>query len=301
LLDIEKDPREQGFGSQQFDLVIAANVLHATADLGRTLENVKQLLAPEGLLVLLEATKRQRWLDLVFGLMEGWWRFEDTQRRPDYPLLSDGQWGALLEECGFREATAISGDGQSVIVARNTATAQDRTDEGARVFFADGDGISETLRGRGGGILVRAGASYERLGTEEFQIRATEAADYVRLFEEIGDRCNGVLHLWSIAGEEGDPGAGEAIAAQERGSRSVLYLVQALARLKTPPHLWLVTNGAIAHAPVWGMGKVIALEHPELRCVRVEIEGAANAHSLRESVTLRVWLAARRRSTHVAP
>ncbi|MFZ1007240.1 MAG: polyketide synthase dehydratase domain-containing protein, partial [Candidatus Sulfotelmatobacter sp.] len=61
-LDIEKEPEEQGFGRQKFDIVIAANVLHATADLKRTLENVKQMLAPEGLLVLLEVTKRQRWL-----------------------------------------------------------------------------------------------------------------------------------------------------------------------------------------------------------------------------------------------
>ena len=30
LLDIERDPLEQGFGLHQFDVILAANVLHAT-------------------------------------------------------------------------------------------------------------------------------------------------------------------------------------------------------------------------------------------------------------------------------
>ena len=35
-LDIEQDPVEQGFAPHQFDLVLAANVLHATRDLKET-------------------------------------------------------------------------------------------------------------------------------------------------------------------------------------------------------------------------------------------------------------------------
>ena len=36
ILDIEKDPMTQGFAPQQFDLIIAANVLHATKNLHET-------------------------------------------------------------------------------------------------------------------------------------------------------------------------------------------------------------------------------------------------------------------------
>src|SRR5690606_8618345 len=54
LLDIEQDPEAQGFASHHYDIVVAANVLHATADLRHTLAHGKQLLAPNGLLVLLE-------------------------------------------------------------------------------------------------------------------------------------------------------------------------------------------------------------------------------------------------------
>ena len=35
VLDIERDPREQGFPAHRFDIAIAANVLHATGDLRR--------------------------------------------------------------------------------------------------------------------------------------------------------------------------------------------------------------------------------------------------------------------------
>ena len=70
LLDIERDPQTQGLAGQQFDVIVAANVLHATQDLRETLQHVKQLLAPGGLLVLLEGTGPQRWVDITFGLTD---------------------------------------------------------------------------------------------------------------------------------------------------------------------------------------------------------------------------------------
>ena len=43
LLDIERDPLEQGFEAGGYDIVIAANVLHATADLQKTLAHIRSL------------------------------------------------------------------------------------------------------------------------------------------------------------------------------------------------------------------------------------------------------------------
>ncbi|MGQ3004348.1 MAG: class I SAM-dependent methyltransferase, partial [Hydrogenophaga sp.] len=78
VLDLEQDPKSQGFDPQSFDVVIAANVIHATADLRRTLDRVRGLLVPGGLLAMLEVTAPQRWFDLTVGLTEGWWAFDDT-------------------------------------------------------------------------------------------------------------------------------------------------------------------------------------------------------------------------------
>ena len=48
----------------------------------RTLGHVRQLLAPGGLLAMLEVTAPQRWFDLTVGLTDGWWAFTDTDLRP---------------------------------------------------------------------------------------------------------------------------------------------------------------------------------------------------------------------------
>jgi SAM-dependent methyltransferase len=107
LLDIERDPIEQGFAAGQFDLILAANVVHATRDLTETMTHVRRLLAPGGMLVLLEGRRPERWLDLTFVLTTGWWRFHDTWLRPDYPLLDAGKWLELLARCGFEQTAAL--------------------------------------------------------------------------------------------------------------------------------------------------------------------------------------------------
>ena len=80
VLDIEVDPAAQGFKPHGYDLVIAANVLHATRYLPETLSHCRNLLAPSGLLVALENHRGEAWLDLAFGQLDGWWRFADTYR-----------------------------------------------------------------------------------------------------------------------------------------------------------------------------------------------------------------------------
>ncbi len=103
-LDIEQDPIAQHYPQHGYDMIIAANVLHATKNMTQTLQHVRSLLAPGGVLMLIEGVRKQRWLDLTFGLTEGWWRFEDQQVRPDYPLMSREMWMQLLTRTGFQSA-----------------------------------------------------------------------------------------------------------------------------------------------------------------------------------------------------
>jgi len=125
VLDLEKDPAGQGFADGQFDLIVAANVFHATADVRRSLQHARRLLAPAGLLVLQEGSGPRRFLDLIFGLTEGWWRFRDAGLRADYPLLAREKWTDLLREEGFVDVVArpetnevLPDPDQSVILAR---------------------------------------------------------------------------------------------------------------------------------------------------------------------------------------
>jgi acyl transferase domain-containing protein/acyl-CoA synthetase (AMP-forming)/AMP-acid ligase II/SAM-dependent methyltransferase/acyl carrier protein len=117
LLDLDKDLKGQGFAGGQFDLIVAANVLHATRDIRRSLQQAHRLLAPGGLLFLLESTERHRLLDIIFGLTEGWWGFTDTELRPDHPLLTPQRWLQVLGEEGF-EPLLVPGvaQDQSVLI-----------------------------------------------------------------------------------------------------------------------------------------------------------------------------------------
>lgn len=101
VLDIEKDPVKQGFEEAAYDLVIADNVLHATQDLNTTLKNVRKLLKPDGKLALFELTDPEVVrTNFAFGLLPGWWRFQDEYRSFSAGV-SDKVWDRLLKQTGF--------------------------------------------------------------------------------------------------------------------------------------------------------------------------------------------------------
>jgi glutamate-1-semialdehyde aminotransferase/SAM-dependent methyltransferase len=108
VVDVEQPPEAQHIDGGQFDLVMAVNVLHATRDLRQVVRHIYQLLVPGGVLVCMEGTTKQRWLDLIFGLTAGWWRFADHALRPSYPLISTAQWQALLSANGFDDVVGLS-------------------------------------------------------------------------------------------------------------------------------------------------------------------------------------------------
>ena len=110
LLNLEDDLSAQGLSSNSFDIIIASNVIHATADVTRTLASMRRLLAPGGWLLMLEVTRPQRWFDITFGLTDGWWRFRDHDLRTRYPLLSRAEWKRLLLANRFRAHPDRSGN-----------------------------------------------------------------------------------------------------------------------------------------------------------------------------------------------
>lgn len=56
VLNVEEDLSNQGYKTGAFDIVVAANVLHATRTLSDTVRHVRSLLKPGGYLVLMEVT-----------------------------------------------------------------------------------------------------------------------------------------------------------------------------------------------------------------------------------------------------
>jgi len=102
-----------------FDAIVAANVLHATADLDAALCALRRRLAPGGLLGLVELQRAPRWIDLVFGITEGWWRFRDDPTPRGHALLDSTAWQARLSALGFGDIEIRpDGDAHIVILAR---------------------------------------------------------------------------------------------------------------------------------------------------------------------------------------
>ncbi|MEZ4867750.1 MAG: SDR family NAD(P)-dependent oxidoreductase [Caldilineaceae bacterium] len=295
LLNIEEEGAAQGFELHQYEIVVAANVLHATRSLRETVEHIRQLLAPGGLLILLEGTAPTRWLDLTFGLTEGWWRFTDRDLRPTYPLLSANAWQTLLRASGFAEAVTIlqADNEQAVIVAQAApAPAPATVADGHWLILAEQGGVGQQLAallGEKGAkpVLAYLGDVYAQLSERTFSVSASPA-DLHRLLESIPN-LTGVIHCWGLA----TPAAlnlQSLKTASHNGAGSALAIVQALMAkgvAALPDGLWLVTRGAqaihgpptasgVAQAPLWGLGKVIALEAPKLWGGMIDLPAASS-------------------------
>jgi acyl transferase domain-containing protein/NADPH:quinone reductase-like Zn-dependent oxidoreductase len=99
-LDIETDPLQQGFTTASYDLIITAEVLHATKNLQRTLTHVRSLLKPGGKFVLVESTRGSLDSQLIFGVLPGWWLSEESERA-EGPLIPASSWDRHLRATGF--------------------------------------------------------------------------------------------------------------------------------------------------------------------------------------------------------
>ncbi|MBZ4422804.1 type I polyketide synthase [Myxococcus sp. RHSTA-1-4] len=159
-----------------------------------------------------------------------------------------------------------------------------------------------------GGELADAVESMLRARQEDVlrvKVAGQGVQDLDRVLAEAGagSGLRGLIHFASPGGAHGKDLSPEALeASQSLGCGPVLHLLHALtrARLRQAPRLWLVTRGVhdgadgnlaagVGQAPLWGLGRTLAQEHPEFRCKRVDVStllgpGDAGAALVRELV-----------------
>ena len=124
VLDIEASPAAQSLAETTYDIVIAANVMHATQRINRSVRHAKAALRPGGLLVLNELSRHTLLSHVTFGLLEGWWSAQDrVLRLPGGPALSPHAWNTVLHEEGFAAIAFPARDahvfGQQIVAARS--------------------------------------------------------------------------------------------------------------------------------------------------------------------------------------
>ncbi|MGH9281166.1 MAG: SDR family NAD(P)-dependent oxidoreductase, partial [Acidimicrobiales bacterium] len=300
VLDIEDVP--PGIGT--FDVIIAADVVHATGDVGATLRNLRHLLAARGALVLMEPTRRASWLDLVFGQLAGWWRFADHSRRAAHPLLDRAGWLAALEDAGFTGAAVAddrsAGGGEplhTVVVATAADPGPPPRTHRRWLVLTDRRGVGPEmaagLREQGDDcVLVWPGTAYRRFGDDGIELRPWSEADWERLLDDVGP-IGALVHLWSLDSPD-RPTTDGLLGFQATSCGSMVALMRAVARSERPvPESWIVTAGAqpavdgddgpgsLAQAPIWGLGRVLRTEQGGARCRMVDLASVPAPDDLR--------------------
>ena len=186
-----------------------------------------------------------------------------------------------------------------------------KNESGSWLIFADSQGVAEQLAERLGAegemaLLISPGDQFERLSPSSWLIRPDHAPDYEQLLKDACDVLDsvaspplrGVVHLWSL--DLGQMSCATFTSDQTFGYVSVLYLVQALSQMSETPRTFLVTRGTqavedgpisvsprlrstphgapwgwssvrLAQSPLWGLGRVIMNEQPQLRCTLVDL------------------------------
>ena len=290
VLDIEADPAAQGLEAHGYDLVVATNVLHATRDLRKTLAHCRGLLAPAGQLVALEILQPQGWLDLTFGLLEGWWRFDDPYRG-EHPLVGAGVWRRALADAGFSDAEVLEGGGgHGVIVARGPV----EVEEPPGVWVLAGEGaelvpeLAEALVARNQAVVAAGQGTADRAvaGVSWAYVDPPRREAWRSLLEglPVEPPLRGIVHVGAVAGHGEAATTGELARDAARIGAEALALVQGLLDAAAEPAdgLWFVTRGGqvvhheraglLAGATLWGLGKTVAQEAPQLGPRMVDLD-----------------------------
>ena len=333
-LDIEAEPAAQGFDPNGYDLVIAANVLHTTRDLGETLAHCRSLLVPRGQLVALELTRGRHLQDLTFGMLDGWWRFADIYRS-DHALAAPAVWRRAFSDAGFDETEVLGVDtadggqplGPGIIVARGPEDVA--LPRGVWIVAPDRDGVGEeiaaALAARNQTVVIagedEAAGAAPVMGAGVFRafVQADRRESWRSLVEGLpGDApFQGIVHLSALDGH-GAAATTEQVAYDvRRAGASALSFVQGVLDAGASPAkgLWFVTRGAqslererggeIAGATLWGFGKAVAREAPQLgpRMIDLDPEEPAQWSELADELLFpgsENHIAYRRGKRHVA-
>lgn len=239
-----------------------------------------------------------RWAD--------WWRHHARPRIdvPRYPFQRRELW---VEDPGPQAAGAVAPAPAPVAAPVDTGPTWDRTDtyrmhwaplrdaeagalpRGTWIVGLDAAGRMEAaaqhLEARGDRVVRVVPSTRPGQADAARVLDPRDGAAYRALVEQQGAALAGWLHGWALDHDATPdaPPAGGWTDDQDTASLSALFVGQAMAGAAPPAaETWFITAGAdvvrpgdpiaLGQAPVWGVARVITLEHRDRRVLRVDLD-----------------------------
>ncbi|GAA3610206.1 type I polyketide synthase [Nonomuraea rosea] len=274
VLDLEEDSAEL---EASFDVVIAANVVHATTDLEATLGRIARLLDDHGFLLLGETLDAGP-TTMIFGLLDGWWSATDTTLRPGGPLIPAADWLRLLPRCRLAEPAELRAEEEpaGIDTALFLATREPRAEAAPPMPVATGDWLIVTESGRDQALAEAVAGELTRAGAQAGVSPGPGNARHV---------------VYLLDGDHATADADPADCAQRVVSATAAFGAIAAA-LEPDSALWLVTrpSGTFpaperpdfpGDAALWGVARCLVNEMAGLAVRKISLErGARDAERL---------------------
>ena len=325
-LDLSQDitSNECSLEMASFDIVIAANTLYHSDDFTKSQLNIKNLLTPKGVLLLIER-QSDRFMDMTFGLQADWWIHTSDNLIPTPLLMTANTWRSQLQATGFDQVELLvepqaAGDtGAFMVVANHSDTAiqveadsQNKEDvvcntwmilkDNSELSTSVAHSIELELKNAGHKIVtVEAGSTYKRLGPTHFSISVdSQDGDNEEHFDHIIEtlykqdiQCDHIVHLMGLRWHNHMNVLDKSIntGLQNLRCASLIDLIKGLQTINPEkmPQLHLVTSGGAvianpeqtfsfhtnpSQATLWGLGRVVMNEHPDLNCKLIDLQGS---------------------------
>ncbi len=306
IIDIEQDPAKQDLDLHSYDIIIASDVIHATKNINTSLNHVQKLLASEGVLIMLEVTNCPVYLDLIFGMTEGWWLYNDLDIRAEHAILPKEKWQSLLQANHFSTISCYSDVPNNQFSCQNVILAQSekrsfniidkenhqKTSAKQWLVFADETGVATavtdhlTLLNKSCLSIVK-GEQYQQVTETVISINPFSPEETNQVIERAINNNNleGIIFAWGLDLPSNQALTIDTIETSESyGSMMLMNIMRKLNTLQfnTSPNIWVLLSGSqtVAETPIQlnlsqeglrGVGRCVINEFPNFKTTLVDL------------------------------
>ncbi|MEM7538931.1 MAG: beta-ketoacyl synthase N-terminal-like domain-containing protein, partial [Chloroflexota bacterium] len=165
------------------------------------------------------------------------------------------------------------------------------------LIFTDHNGIGDSLGQQLARLgqpvtTVQASETYSNSADHRYTLDPQQPAHFAQMMATLQQGDNvptqyGIVYLWHLDETTDENTSSEELPqAAIAGCTNLLHLVQSLAQTNQACTLWLITQGAqpvpvnanavppvvnVQQSALWGLGRVIGQEHPEMSCVLLDL------------------------------